>query len=85
MNTSNTKTVIQKITVKDKLYIYLNSGDVLAIPYDYTPRLKDADKAKLSNYRLIGGGIGVHFPEIDEDISLAGIIEYKLSHELLAS
>ncbi len=85
MNTSNNKTVIKKVTVEDKLYIFLSSGDVLAIPYDYTSRLKNADKIKLSNYRLMGNGIGIHFPEIDEDISLAGIIEYKLSHELLAS
>ncbi len=85
MSTSSNKTVIKKLTVEDKLYIYLSSGDILAIPYSYTARLKDADKSKLSNYRLIGGGVGIHFPDIDEDISLAGIIEYKLSHELLAS
>ncbi len=85
MSILNNETLIVKLSLDDKIYISLTSGDVLAIPYDYTPRLKDADKTQLENYHLIGGGRGVHFPEIDEDISLGGIIQYKLSHELLAS
>ncbi len=79
------KTVINDITFDDKISIHLSSGDILTIPYDYTPRLKTATKEQLKEFRLIGGGIGVHFPQIDEDISLRGIIRYKLSHELLAS
>ncbi len=85
MSILNNETLIVKLILDDKIYISLTSGDVLTIPYDYTPRLKDADKTQLKNYRLIGGGRGIHFPEIDEDISLGGIIQYKLSHELLAS
>ena len=86
MNTSNSETLIKELTLDDeKIYIALSSGDILAIPYDYTPRLKQATKTQLENYRLIGGGRGIHFPDIDEDISLKGIIHYKLSHELLAS
>jgi hypothetical protein len=40
---------------------------------------------KLSSYRLIADGIGVHFDKIDEDISLSGIVRYKMENELLAS
>ena len=85
MSTLNSETLIVKLTLDDKIYISLSSGDILTIPYDYTQRLKDASKTQLENYRLIGGGRGIHFLDIDEDISLNGIIQYKLSHELLAS
>ncbi len=85
MNILNNKTLIEKLVLDDKIYISLSSGDVLAIPYDYTSRLKNATKDQLKNYRLIGGGIGIHFLEIDEDISLKGVIKYKLANELWAS
>lgn len=80
MNTS-----ITRVDFGDKIYIYLNSNDILTIPYNYTKKIQNAKKEQLINYRIIGGGIGVHFEEIDEDISLSGIISYKMSHELKAS
>lgn len=83
MNTS--RTTIVKLSFEEKILIHLSSGDLLAIPYDYTERLKNADKTALQDYRLIGGGVGVHFEQIDEDISLRGIVQYKMSHELMAS
>jgi len=76
MNTS-----ISRIDFGDKIYIYLKSGDILTLPYNYTKRIQNAQKEQLLNYRIIGGGIGVHF----EDISLNGIIAYKITHELKAS
>jgi len=84
MNTSK-QTRIERLELGDRIYVYLSSGDMLALPYDYTPRLAKAKRNQLCNYHLIGGGRGIHFPEIDEDISLKGIIRYKTSHELLAS
>ncbi len=78
-------TLIKKLEFNEKIYIYLDSQDVLAIPYDYTKRLQNAKKEDLKNYHLIGGGRGVHFEDIDEDISLHGIIAYKLKYDLQAS
>lgn len=80
MNTS-----IARLDFGDKIYVYLNSNDVLSIPYNYTKKIQNATKEQLLNYRLIGNGIGVHFEQIDEDISLSGIISYKINHELRAS
>jgi len=77
--------LIDKIELKNKILIYLDSGDVLSLPYNYTNLISKSTKKQLQNYHLIGGGIGVHFDDIDEDISLAGIIDYKLKHELAAS
>jgi len=81
----STSTKIESLEFRDKIYVHLDSGDTLTIPYTYTPRLAQSDKSTLTQYRLIGNGIGVHFPEIDEDISLQGIITYKIQHELMAS
>ena len=85
MNTSKTTTLIEKLVFDNKIHVVLSTGDRLTLPYDYTERIKKADKAQLQNYRLIGGGRGIHFPDIDEDISLNGILRYKTSHDLLAS
>lgn len=78
-------TLINRLDFGDKIYVYLQSGDILTIPYSYTDKIKKATKEELLTYRLIGGGIGVHFESIDEDISLKGIITYKINHELQAS
>jgi hypothetical protein len=78
-------TFISRLDFGDKIYVYLQSGDILTIPYNYTKKIQQATKEELLTYRLIGGGIGVHFESIDEDISLGGIIAYKLNHELRAS
>ena len=80
MNTS-----IARLDFGDKIYIYLSSGDILTIPYSYTKRIENAKKEQLLSYRIIGGGVGVHFEQIDEDISLGGIVNYKMTHELKAS
>ena len=75
MNTSNNRTLIKSVGFGDeKMYIELNSSKVLTVPYDYTNRLKNATVDELHNFRLIAGGIGIHFTSIDEDISVAGII-----------
>ena len=58
----------------DKLFIELNTGRVLVVPYSYTKRLEQATQEELQEYRLIGGGRGIHFPLIDEDISVEGIV-----------
>lgn len=78
-------TLINRLDFGEKIYVYLQSDDILSIPYSYTKKIQNANKEQLLNYRLIGGGIGVHFEDIDEDISLSGIISYKTKHELKAS
>ncbi len=75
MNTLKNRTLIKSVGFGDeKMYIELNSERVLTIPYTYTPRLKNATKDQLQDFRLIANGIGIHFEKIDEDISVEGII-----------
>jgi len=59
---------------EDKMYIELNTSRVLTVPYSYTKRLQNASLDELKNYRLIAGGVGIHFEDIDEDLSIEGII-----------
>jgi hypothetical protein len=54
-------------------------------PIPNTQKLANATTNELESYHLIGGGIGIHFDRIDEDISLNGILRYKMEHELLTS
>ena len=75
MNTSNHKILIQSVGFgKEKMYIELTTKRVLVVPYTYTKRLKSAKKEELEDYRLIANGVGIHFEQIDEDISVEGII-----------
>ncbi|NOR55491.1 MAG: DUF2442 domain-containing protein [Sulfurovum sp.] len=75
MNTLKNRTLIESVGFGDtKMYIELSTNRVLAVPYTYTERLSHATKDELTNYRLIGNGVGIHFEKIDEDISVAGII-----------
>jgi hypothetical protein len=75
MNTLNQRILIKSVGfADDKLFVELNSNRVLTVPYTYTQKLKNATPNQLKNYRLIASGIGIHFEDIDEDISVEGII-----------
>ncbi len=75
MSTLKSKILIKSVGFgSDRLFIELNTGRVLVVPYSYTKRLEQATQDELREYRLIGGGRGIHFPLIDEDISVEGII-----------
>ncbi len=59
---------------EDRLFVELSTGRVLVVPHSYTERLANATQEELKEYRLVGNGRGIHFPLIDEDISVEGII-----------
>lgn len=56
------------------LRVSLDDGRELAVPVEWFPRLRDASAADRANWRLIGLGEGIHWPEIDEDISVLGLL-----------
>ena len=55
---------------KDSLRFVLADGREISAPLEWFPRLRDATETARKHWRLIGNGIGVHWPEIDEDISV---------------
>lgn len=62
-----------KVTGRD-LIIYFVDGRKLNVPLVWFPKLLKASVRQRSKYRLIGNGIGIHWPEINEDLSVSGLI-----------
>lgn len=54
--------------------VRLADGREISAPLEWFPRLRDGTPEQRRQWRLIGGGIGVHWPELDEDISVAGLL-----------
>jgi len=66
---------IQDVRVtKDEIIAHLTDGRVISVPLAWSWRLSDATPAQRVKFRLIGSGQGVHWPEIDEDISVEGML-----------
>ncbi len=58
----------------DLLQAFLSDGREIRVPLEWFPKLRDASPEARQNWRLIGKGIGVHWPDLDEDISLEGLL-----------
>ena len=59
---------------KDALSVTLTDGRVVSAPLVWFPRLADATPRQRSDWELIGGGIGIHWKEVDEDISVESLL-----------
>ena len=59
---------------KENMWIVLTDGRQLSVPLVYFPRLLNATPEQRNNYELSGGGTGIHWEEIDEDISVPGLL-----------
>lgn len=58
----------------DALIVRLADGREISAPLEWFPRLRDASVEARAEWRLIGGGVGIHWPQVDEDISVAGLL-----------
>ena len=58
----------------DSLQVILADGREVSAPLEWFPRLRDANEKQRKNWRLIGGGIGIHWEEIDEEISVKSLL-----------
>lgn len=56
------------------LHVSLQDGREISAPLAWYPRLRDAAPKVRSSWRLIGRGEGIHWPELDEDISVLGLL-----------
>jgi hypothetical protein len=66
---------IQRVRVtKDKIIADLVDGRVISVPVAWSWRLSEATPAQRANFRLIGIGQGVHWPDVDEDIGVEGLL-----------
>lgn len=56
------------------LNVRLLDGRELAVPLEWFPRLRDATETQRAEWRLIGRGVGIHWEDLDEDISVAALL-----------
>ena len=78
----NTKSVSSPISVlaltvrftPDALLVALSDGREISTPLEWFPRLRDATPKQRKNWRLIAKGIGIHWEDVDEDISVATLL-----------
>ena len=61
-------------TSEDELTVSLADGRRISVPLVWFPRLLNATPGERAEYRLIGSGEGIHWPGVDEDISVAGLL-----------
>lgn len=65
----------------DELTIHLVDGRKISAPIVWYPRLSNGTKVERAKYELIGRGTGIHWPLLDEDLSVAGIMNGNPSFE----
>lgn len=65
----------------DTLTVELSDGRTISVPLAWYPRLVHADQAERNNWRLVGRGQGIHWNDLDEDISVEGLLAGKPSGE----
>jgi len=58
----------------DSLIVELVDGRIITVPVSWFPTLSNASKTQRDNWELIGDGEGIHWPDIDEDLSVAGLL-----------
>jgi hypothetical protein len=78
--------VAQGVTASDEaLIVDLADGRTITVPLAWFPRLAHGTAAERANWRLIGGGVGIHWPDLDEDISVESLLAGRRSGETQAS
>ena len=81
MNTSeNTTDNIVAVDLRieaERFYVLLSDGREIGVPYSWFWRLDQATTEQRQNWRFSGKGIGIHWEEVDEDISVKGILAGK--------
>ena len=73
------------IVTEDTLSVDLSDGRTISVPLAWFPRLLQSTPEERNNWRLIGRGLGIHWEDIDEDISVEGLLAGRPSGESQSS
>lgn len=65
----------------DELTVLLADGRAISVPLAWYPRLLHASPSERANFELLGEGQGIHWPDIDEDLSVEGLLRGSRSPE----
>jgi hypothetical protein len=71
----------QVVVTPDTLSVNLTDGRTIAVPLAWYPRLVHGTPEERNHWRLIGQGEGIHWPDLDEDISVENLLSGKVSGE----
>jgi len=77
MSTSEPRTgerIVDVTIDEEKLSVDLVDGRTIIVPLAWYPRLLQASAAERANWKIAGGGFGIHWPLIDEDLSSEGLL-----------
>jgi Protein of unknown function (DUF2442) len=78
--------VALRVTVSDEsLTVELRDGRTVSVPLSWYPRLEHATDNERNSWELIGGGAGIHWEAVDEDINVKALLDGKPSNESQAS
>lgn len=66
--------VLEVLFSDDSLSVSLRDGRVISVPLAWYPRLLHATSKQRENWKISGGGYGIHWPELDEDLSTEGLL-----------
>ena len=69
----------------DTVQFELSDGRTVSAPLAWYPRLANGTPAERAHWRLVGRGVGIHWPDLDEDISVEGVLAGRPSSESQAS
>jgi hypothetical protein len=66
--------VVDVTFTEDALCVSLRDGRAISVPLTWYPRLLHATAAQRAHWQIAGGGYGIHWPELDEDLSTEGLL-----------
>jgi hypothetical protein len=72
---SKSKNAINIVFSDSRTIVFLEEGRELSVPLEWFPRFRKASKEQLEKWRFIGKGEGVHWEEIDEDVSIENLLQ----------
>jgi hypothetical protein len=84
MSTSTTESAANAVSIRivqDRLVVELSDGREIRVPLAWYPRLAQGTSRERQKWELIGKGTGIHWPDLDEHVSVAGIIAGRRSAE----
>ena len=82
MDISGNEFRVEEVTVtEDTLTAELSDGRTISVPLDWFPKLVHSTPKERGNWRFIGNGQGIHWPDLDEDISVEGLLAGRPSGE----
>lgn len=72
---NKSKFAVEVLFTAEKMIVLLEDGRELSVPLEWFPRLRNASMEQLKKWRFIGKGEGIHWEELDEDISVEKLLD----------